>query len=59
MFSYNIAEGEFDDLGLMRVIREPYYSWSGMQFDAMLTSRDGTIYAGESERRSHLFLYYP
>jgi hypothetical protein len=59
MFTYNVAESEFDDLGLMRVIREPYYSWSGVQFDAMLTGRDGIIYAGESERRSHLFLYYP
>lgn len=59
MFSYCIAKGEFDDLGVMRVARDPYYLWMGKQFDAMLTSKDGIIYAGESERRSHLFLYYP
>ena len=59
IFSYKPAESAFEDLGLLKVIREPYYSWSGKQFDAMLTSKDGIIYIGESERRSHLFLYYP
>ena len=29
------------------------------QFDAMTTGLDGTIYLGETERRSHLFLLIP
>ncbi len=59
LFSYDISEGEFDELGVLRVVRKPYYSWTGLQFDAMVTGKDGIIYIGESERRSHLFLYYP
>jgi hypothetical protein len=41
------------------VDRSPYYSWRGYQFDSMTTGLDGTIYIGESERHSHLFLYLP
>ena len=59
LFSYDISKAEFDDLGTLEVVREPYYSWTGLQFDAMLTGKDGVVYIGESERRSHLFLYYP
>ena len=32
---------------------------NGGQFDCMTTGLDGTIYLGESERKSHLFLYIP
>ncbi len=59
LFSYDISKAEFDDLGILEVVREPYYCWTGLQFDAMLTGKDGVVYIGESERRSHLFLYYP
>jgi len=59
VFSYNPAEGGFDILGLLKVVREPYYRWTGLQFDAMVTGSNGVIYFGESERRSHLFLFYP
>jgi hypothetical protein len=59
LFSYNIAKSEFKDLGILQVVREPYYQWTALQMDAILTGKDGTIYIGESERRSHLFLYYP
>jgi hypothetical protein len=58
-YSYNPGAGEFDDLGLLIVDRSPYYYWRGQQFDAMTTGKDGTLYIGESERRSHLFLYFP
>jgi hypothetical protein len=58
-YSYNPASGGFDDLGLLIADRSPYYYWRGQQFDAMTTGKDGTIYIGESERRSHLFLYIP
>ena len=46
-------------LGVIAVDRSPYYSWRGYQFDSMATGTDGTVYIGESERRSHLFLYLP
>jgi len=58
-YSYDPLAGGFDDLGLLIVDRSPYYYWRGQQFDAMTTGKDGTLYIGESERRSHLFIYIP
>ncbi len=58
-FSYSISKGEFDNLGMLKVDRNPYYSWAALQMDSMLAARDGVIYFGESERRAHLFLFYP
>lgn len=59
LFSYDPKGGGFRDLGVLAVDRSPYYSWRGYQFDSMATGPDGTVYIGESERRSHLFLYLP
>lgn len=58
-YCYDPSSGGFEDLGLLIVDRSPYYYWRGQQFDAMTTGNDGTIYLGESERRSHLFLFIP
>lgn len=58
-YSYDPQTAEFEDLGLFIVDRSPYYYWRGQQFDAMVKGIDGTIYLGESERRSHLFLFIP
>jgi hypothetical protein len=58
-YSYDPLTGGFEDLGLLIVDRSPYYYWRGQQFDAMTTGKDGTLYIGESERRSHLFIYIP
>jgi len=59
LFSFDPKGSGFRDLGILAVDRSPYYSWRGYQFDSMTTGADGTIYLGESERRSHLFLYLP
>jgi hypothetical protein len=58
-YAYNPMIGAFETLGLLIVDRSPYYYWRGQQFDCMTTGHDGTIYLGESERKSHLFLYIP
>lgn len=58
-YCYNPRQGGFDDLGLLIVDRSPYYYWRGQQFDSMTTGKDGTLFLGESERRSHLFIYIP
>jgi hypothetical protein len=58
-YCYDPRSGGFTDLGLLIVDRSPHYYWRGYQFDAMATGQDGTIYFGESERRSHLFLFMP
>lgn len=58
-YAYDPKEGAFETLGMLIVDRSPYYYWRGQQFDCMTTGLDGTIYLGESERKSHLFLYIP
>jgi hypothetical protein len=58
-YSYDPREGGFSELGLLIVDRSPYYYWRGYQFDAMVVGLEGTLYLGESERRSHLFLFLP
>lgn len=58
-YSYDPGAGGFETLGLLIVDRSPYYYKRGQQFDAMTTGTDGTIYLGESERKSNLFLYLP
>ncbi len=59
LFCYDPESGGYTDFGIINVDRTPYYMWMGKQFDAMVTGLDGTIYIGESERKSHLFLFYP
>ena len=59
LFTYDTRKGGFESLGLLIVDHSPYYYWRGYQFDSMTTGLDGTIYFGESERKSHLFLYVP
>ena len=58
-YMYDPQLGRFETLGLLIADRSPYYYWRGQQFDCMTTGLDGTIYFGESERKSHLFLYIP
>jgi len=58
-YTYDPKNGSFTTLGLLVADRSPHYYWRGYQFDSMTTGPDGTIYLGESERRSHLFLYIP
>ncbi len=58
-YTYDPLQGDFENLGILIADRSPYYYWRGQQFDCMTTGLDGTIYLGESERMSHLFLYIP
>jgi sugar lactone lactonase YvrE len=58
-YVYDPQAGGFETLGLLIADRSPYYYWRGQQFDSMTTGLDGTIYLGESERKSHLFLFIP
>lgn len=58
-YAFNPKTHGFENLGLLVADSSPYYYWRGQQFDSMTTGADGTIYLGESERKSHLFLYIP
>ncbi len=59
MFSYDPASGAYEILGFIDVNRRPYYSWHAYVIKAMAVGLDGTIYLGESERISKLYLFYP
>jgi outer membrane protein assembly factor BamB len=59
LFSYDPGVGTYDILGFIDVNHRPYYSWQGYVFDSMIAGADGTIYMGQAERKSKLYLYYP
>ena len=59
LFSYDPVRGAYDMLGFIDVNRRPYDSWQAYRIGAVAIGRDGTVYLGESERRSRLYLYYP
>jgi sugar lactone lactonase YvrE len=59
LFSYDPATGIYEVLGMIDVNRRPYYSWQGYVFDSMVIGLDGTVYMGQAERKSKLYLYYP
>jgi hypothetical protein len=59
LFSYDPASGVYEILGMIDVNRRPYYAWQGFVFDSMVSAPDGTIYLGQAERKSKLYLYYP
>jgi len=59
LFSYDPASGVYDVLGMIDVNRRPYYSWHAYVIDAVAAGLDGTIYFGQAERKSKLYLYHP
>jgi hypothetical protein len=59
LFSYNPATGVYEILGFVDVNRRPYYTWQAYEIQAMAAAPDGTVYIGQSERISKLYLFYP
>lgn len=59
LFSYDPVRGVYEMLGMVDVNRRPYYSWQAYVIDALALGADGTLYLGQSERKSKLYLYYP
>ncbi|HVP48855.1 MAG TPA: hypothetical protein VMT32_19815 [Bryobacteraceae bacterium] len=59
LFSYDPARGVYQMLGMVDVNRRPYYSWQAYIIDALAIGTDGTLFLGQSERKSKLYLYYP
>ena len=57
LFKFDLKTGRMKDLGVPMVGFPK--AWTGYEFDAMLCGGDGQIYLGESDRISHLFIYYP
>jgi hypothetical protein len=59
LFSFDPSSGVYQMLGMIDVNHRPYYSWQGYVFDAMAIGADGTVYMGQAERKSKLYLFYP
>jgi hypothetical protein len=59
LFSYDTSTGAYDILGFVDVNRRPYYTWQAYVVGAMAADADGTVYIGENERVSKLYLFYP
>lgn len=59
LFSYDLANGTYALLGMVDVNRRPYYAWQAYVIDSVALGLDGTVYLGQSERKSRLYLYYP
>ena len=57
LFCYHPRTHELADLGIPFSASEAF--WHGYEFDAACTGPFGEIYLGESERVSHLFIYFP
>ncbi len=54
---YNPETRELKDLGVpLATVETPWY---GYEFESAVTGKDGEIYLGESDRISHLWIYYP
>ncbi len=59
LFSYDPSAGTYELLGMIDVNRRPYYSWQAYVIDCAALGNDGTVYLGQSERKSKLYIYYP
>ena len=59
LYVYKPDNPGFQDYGMIIVDRSPDYYRRGEQFDSMTKGKDGTIYIGESEYRSSLFILIP
>jgi len=59
LFSYDPQTATYQILGFVDVNRRPYYTWQAYEIQAMAVGLDDTIYLGESERISKLYLFYP
>ena len=57
LFCYDPEVHELRDLGIPYTVSER--AWHGYEFEAACTGQNGEIYLGESDRISHLFIYFP
>ncbi len=59
LFSFDQGSRGFTRHGPLLVDRSPYYAWNPHQFEASTTGLDGTVYLGESDRKGHLYFFFP
>ncbi|MBO7147954.1 MAG: hypothetical protein J6W81_09440, partial [Lentisphaeria bacterium] len=54
---FDPSDRQLRDLGCLLARSER--PWNGYRFGAMVKGNNGTLYLGEMDRMSHLFMYYP
>jgi outer membrane protein assembly factor BamB len=59
MFSYDPSTGAYELLGFIDVNRRPYFAWQAYTVGDVITDDHGTVYLGQAERISKLYLFYP
>jgi streptogramin lyase len=59
LFRYDPSTGAYTILGFIDVNRRPYYTRQAYVIGALACGLDGTVYIGENERISKLYLFYP
>lgn len=59
LFSYDLDGGIYKILGMVDVNHRPYYAWQAYVVDSLIAGLDGTMYIGQAERKSKLYIYYP
>ncbi len=57
LFKYNPVNHSLNDLGMPLASSEEF--WHGYEFGSACTGPFGELYLGESDRISHLFIYFP
>lgn len=59
LFNYDPSTAAYNVLGFVDVNRRPYYTWQAYVIGSMASDDNGTVYIGENERISKLYLFYP
>jgi outer membrane protein assembly factor BamB len=59
LFSYDPNDGSYDLLGFIDVNRRPYFTWAAYVIGDIVSDDRGTVYLGEDERISKLYLFFP
>ena len=59
LFSYDPKDGSYDLLGFIDVNRRPYFTWAAYVIGDIVSDDRGTVFLGENERISKLYLFFP
>jgi streptogramin lyase len=59
LFSYDPTDGSYDLLGFIDVNRRPYFTWQAYVTGDIVSDSRGTVFLGENERISKLYLFFP
>jgi outer membrane protein assembly factor BamB len=59
LFSYDPADGSYELPGFIDVNRRPYFAWQAYVIGDIVSDARGTVFLGENERISKVYLFFP